>query len=375
MSGAGRGAPAPRFAMRRFCGWCLAGAFGCFWAWPLGGSSSRGWQSGLPRRGRWPSCAWLLALCLAAVPAHAAAAAAASDCPPQAAPPTPEQRREGLRDARDRGLLWRLDKDGQTGWLYGTLHVGRPAWAYPGPLISQALRDADTVALELDLTDPAVLAALGQAIAALQARDAARPLSAPLQARLAALARADCITTPAFSAQPALLQATGLATLAGRRDGLDPAFAQEFALGDLARAANKALVSLESPAGQLAALVPDDPADLTTMVAQQVEQLESGETRRVLGRAAALWARGDLEALAHYAEWCACADSEADRAQLRRLNDARNPVLADAIATLLGSGRRVFAAVGALHMTGPQALPLLMVQRGWRVERVTWPAP
>ena len=111
-----------------------------------------------------------LAWVLATAPARAAA-----DCPPQASPPTAGQLRDGLRDARDRGLLWRIDKDGQTGWLYGTLHVGRPAWASPGPRVHQALREADTVALELDLADPAVLQAFGEALAGLKARDAAQP--------------------------------------------------------------------------------------------------------------------------------------------------------------------------------------------------------
>ena len=110
-------------------------------------------------------------------------------------------------------------------------------------------------------------------------------------------------------------------------------------------------------------------------VAQRVEQLESGEARRVLGQIAAVWARGDLDTLARYADWCACADTEADRAPLRRLNDGRKPALADAITALLGRDQRLFAAVGALHMTGPKALPILMAQRGWRVERINGPAP
>lgn len=311
----------------------------------------------------------------AAGPASVPATAPAPDCPPQAAAPSPDQVRDGLRGARDRGLLWRLEKDGQIGWLYGTLHVGRLAWSFPGPHIRQALHEADTVALELDLTDPAVLADLGQAIDAWRARSAALPMPAPLQARLAALARADCLAPAGFNGQPPLLQAISLATLAGRRDGLDPAFAQEFALGNLARTAAKTLVSLEIPASQLAALAPDGPAETLAAVARLVEQLESGEARRVLGLAAAVWARGDLDALGRYADWCACADTDADRAQLRRLNDERNPALADAIAALLGRGQRVFAAVGALHMTGPAALPQLMARRGWRVERITWPAP
>ena len=55
---------------------------------------------------------------------------------------------------------------------------------------------------------------------------------------------------------------------------------------------------------------------------------------------------------------------------MRKLNDERNPPLADGIEAQHSQGQRVFAAVGALHMTGPQALPLLMAQRGFQVERV-----
>jgi uncharacterized protein YbaP (TraB family) len=33
-------------------------------------------------------------------------------------------------------------------------------------------------------------------------------------------------------------------------------------------------------------------------------------------------------------------------------------------------GRRVFAAVGALHMVGPQSLPRLLERQGFRVERI-----
>lgn len=299
-----------------------------------------------------------------------AAAMAAADCPPTATPPTAAQLQDGLRSARDRGLLWRLEKDGQTGWLYGTLHVGRRDWASPGPRVHRALLDADVLALELDLDDPAVLQAFGAAMAALQSRSAAHPLPAGLAARLAELARAECLDTPGFRALPPLMQVLGLAAQAGRRDGLDAAFAQESALGGLARAAGKAVVSLETPAGQLAALAADDPAELAAIVARMADEIESGQARRVLGRAAEVWARGDLDALADYEAWCECADDAADRARMRRLNDERNPALADAISALLGQRRRVLAAVGALHMTGPLALPRLLAQRGVRVERI-----
>jgi uncharacterized protein YbaP (TraB family) len=92
----------------------------------------------------------------------------------------------------------------------------------------------------------------------------------------------------------------------------------------------------------------------------------------VLRRLAEAWEQGDLAALEDYLAWCECGDSEADREFMRRLNDERNGPLADGIAALHERGQRIFAAVGALHMTGPQALPALLAARGFRVERVAF---
>jgi uncharacterized protein YbaP (TraB family) len=300
----------------------------------------------------------------------ALAQATDSTCPPAAQAPTPAQMQTGLREARDRGMLWRLEKDGLVGWLYGTLHVGKLAWAFPGPKVTQALRQAQTVALELDLSDPAIGQALQASLADWRQRQADSPLPPALLARLAALARADCVASTAFEQQPALMQALGLVVLSGRRDGLDPAFAQEFMLGGFAKAGGKTVVSLESPGEQLAAMAPQDPAELQASLAQAVEQLESGQARRLLNRVAEVWARGDMATLARYEDWCECANTAAERDQMRRLNDARNTGLAQAIHAQLLLGKPVFAAVGALHMTGPQALPRLMAERGWTVQRV-----
>ena len=133
------------------------------------------------------------------------------------------------------------------------------------------------------------------------------------------------------------------------------------------------MVSLESPESQMAALMPRDAADAERMVGQLIEQLEQGGVRRVIARLAAAWERGDLAELGDYERWCECVVSDEDRAQMRRLNDDRNPALADAIEALHRDGRSVFAAVGALHMTGAQALPALLQKRGFQVLRVALP--
>ena len=60
-------------------------------------------------------------------------AAPAQDCPPPPTPPGADEMRAAQRDASDRGFLWRLQKDGTVSWLYGTVHLARLGWMFPGP--------------------------------------------------------------------------------------------------------------------------------------------------------------------------------------------------------------------------------------------------
>ena len=87
-------------------------------------------------------------------------------------------------------------------------------------------------------------------------------------------------------------------------------------------------------------------------------------------RIAAVWAAGDLSALERWPEWCDCVDDSGDRALLRRLLDDRNAAMADRIDALHREEAPVLAAVGALHMVGPQGLPARLAARGYKVERV-----
>ncbi|HSW03347.1 TraB/GumN family protein [Aquabacterium sp.] len=309
-----------------------------------------------------------LVLLSQALPAQAAPDAAAANCPPVAQPPTAEQMQAVQRDARDHGFLWRISKGGRASYLYGTLHVGKLAWSVPGPRVMEALTNSQTLALELDLLDEKIVAQLSSSMAAGNAKPTAMP--AAWQTRMQRQVAAACLPAETLANQHPVMQAITLTVLAARRDGLDPAFAQEFVLSGLAHAVDKPVVSLETPAQQMAALLPSDAARARTMAEQALTQLEQGRARATLLRVAQVWERGDLEDLTQYERWCECITSEDDAAQLRKLNDERNEPLAERIDALHAGGKTVFAAVGSLHMTGPRSLPRLMGQRGYSVERV-----
>jgi len=285
---------------------------------------------------------------------------AASACPP------PVQVAVGPAAAeRDRGLLWKVSRDGRTSWLYGTLHVGKPSWRRFGPQMSAAMKASDVLALEIDPADPALLDALSE----IQPPAA---LPEALQARLAKAFERACVAAESMATLHPVLQASTLTVLEARWLGLDPSYAMEQLLSAQMRSQKRPVVSLETIAQQKAALVPDDPDDALAVLDQTLAQLEDSSGRRVLDKLAQAWERGDLAALEDYEAWCECATTEAEKTFMRKLNDERNPPLADGIEAQHKAGKRVFAAVGALHMTGPQSLPKLMQQRGFKVERVNF---
>jgi len=300
-----------------------------------------------------------------------ARAQAAPECPPTAQLPTPEQLQAGARQARDHGFLWRVSKGGRSSWLYGTLHVAKLEWTFPGPAVNAALRASDTIALELDALDPEVQRRMAQALAA-QKRVALPPA---LQQRLDRVAQTECVPAQALAALAPEMQIATLTTLLGRRDGLDASYGIDVVLAGWGHAGKLKVVSLETPELQLKTLQSASPAETVEAVASALDELEGGRTLPLLLRMARVWADGDWAALTGYAGWCECLKTAADRAEMARMLDDRNPALADGIAALHASGQRVFAAVGSLHMIGPTGLPALLVQRGYRVERITYDQP
>jgi uncharacterized protein YbaP (TraB family) len=303
--------------------------------------------------------AWLLASAAWVVQAQPAAS-----CPPKAAAPTAQQVQAAQAQAKDRGFLWRVSKDGRTHHLFGTIHVGKLEWVFPGAKLRAALADAQTVAFELDPLDPAVQSSLRTAGAG------SAQLPAALDEQLRREIQRACIPAQALAGLHPMMQAMTAVMVDAARDGLQVAYGQEFALAGAAKARNLRTVSLETPERQLAAIIPNDPVQAERFLASTLDQMQSGLGRQVLLRMAAAWERGDLQEIEQYERWCDCVKTADDRAMLKALNDERNPAMAERIDALHREGQRLLVAVGALHMTGPKALPALLQARGFRVERV-----
>lgn len=293
---------------------------------------------------------------------------ATANCPPPPTVPEPAKLAELAGQAIDRGYLWKIEKSGRTSYLFGTIHVNSLDWMIPGPAVMTALSQVDVLALEIDPLDPAIARALAEpeAIAATP-----RTLKPALRARLDARLAAACVPPATVAKMPALMQIAAAVMMDARSVGLEPSFGSEILLAGMALGLKKAVVSLESVALQMASL--SDTDDTEAMLSTSLQQAENGAARRMLVRLHKAWGDGNVADMENLDKWCECLDTEADRRLLTRLNDDRNPALAAGIAGLHSEGKRVFAAVGTLHMFGAKGLPKLLADMGYKVERVTAP--
>jgi uncharacterized protein len=300
-------------------------------------------------------------------PATAQKAPAKPTCLAETQPPTQQQISAAQANARDRGALWSATKDGRTSYLYASIHLGKLDWTFHGPQVLKAFQQTDALALEIDLLDPNVM----QRSTVIQQKKALK-LPADLQRRLRTQLQVACLPVTQMEAMHPILQAFTVQIMLARHQGLEVAYAQELTFSFMAQQTKKKIISLETVDLQMAALLPSDPKEGIAIVEQMLKQLETGTAKTVLAQLSGYWESGNVEQVSRYEEWCQCMSTELERNYLHRLNDGRNPHLADRIASEHVK-QSLFAAVGMLHMTGSQSLPKLLEERGFKVERIVFP--
>ncbi len=298
--------------------------------------------------------------------ANSVFAEANNACPPVADVPAPEKVQTAKQLARDHGFLWRISKQGHTSFVYGTIHVAKFEWMFPGPEVMQALSSSDTLALELDMLDSDIQKRISKGLA--QSQTTALPEA--LINRLRKQADAECVQYGALANLTPEFQVDTLTLMVGSWEGLYASYAIDNVLAGIGHSTNKTVVSLETPESQLKLMQMKDAQETIALVQDSLDELESGRARTFLSQIARIWENSDYTKMSNFNKWCDCLKTEVERVMMRRLLDDRNPALAEHIDALHESGKKVFAAVGSLHLFGPNGLPMLLEERGYHVERI-----
>ena len=290
-----------------------------------------------------------------------------SNCPPPPAIPTADEVQAMVKRAKDRGFLWKYEKGANTGYLYGSIHLGRREWIVPGPKTMAALQTAGVIALELDILDPEIQHQLADPT---QFGIKKVTLPPPLKLRMETVAKRVCAPVEALETLHPMMQLITVTIQDARFSGFEMTYGSEMFLSGFSRGAKKRIESLETAELQMHALLGGEPQEIIETVENGLALFETGKYRAQTERLMNAWATRNLEELQRYEEWCECMVTETDRKYMKGLIDDRNPHLAAGIDKLSRDGRKVFAAVGSLHMIGPNSVPKLLEKMGYKIERV-----
>ncbi|MGF1454304.1 MAG: TraB/GumN family protein [Alphaproteobacteria bacterium] len=280
-------------------------------------------------------------------------------------------RAEGVRPALTtpaQPAIWRVAKDGQQGWLFGTMHA-LPDVTWKTATIEGAIREADVFVFELEI-DRVDLSRVRELVLKYGFIEDGRTLPDIVNARrwaqvadLAAglgLARDEIAALLPMRPWYASLYLTN-------RFFSNEGFAagrgvEESLLADL-RAGNRRTMSLETAEQQLAFLDGlSEPIQVAMLEATVRDLREKPDIARDMLRH---WAGGDTQQLADLLNDALKDYPEAYDALLV----ARNRAWIPAIMDLMASGQTIFVAVGAGHLVGRDSVVALLEAQGYQVNR------
>lgn len=295
----------------------------------------------------------------------AAHAAETASCPPQPQPITTQEEAQALMaQAKDRGLMFKVTKGEVTHYLYGTMHVGKREWVMPGARMLEALRMTKQLALELNLTDPAILKGMTDPEAYFLNWNNLPPA---LKTSLVQQLKATCAADETMK-QPPSLAAIRLSLMPMLQQGLHGEFGSEAILIQTSMQLRRPILGLEQPKDQLGALQGDNKQEALEALTDMTNPKLRAKSAKVADILVESWEKGDLAKLEEYEKWCDCVKTERERKAMNRLLGTRNVKMADAIDSQLGQGPATLIGVGALHLIGPKGLPSLLRDKGYTVE-------
>ena len=261
-----------------------------------------------------------------------------------------------------------LIRDGDTEiTLFPTIHALPPGVRWLSPAVTRRFDTADTLVLEAVMPeDRFELAPLIQQLGIdPDLPPLAKRLSPASAEAVIAAARASNVPMAALDRMQPWLAAITLAeaTLSGL--GVSAANGVEPALVIRAKAMERSIVALETPAQQLGMFAGLSQADQIAMLEATVSDMATA--REDVDRLFRLWQAGDVEAIA--AEFA--REARASPRLQEVLLTSRNRRWVDWLVGEMARPGRIFVAVGAGHFGGPDGLLALLAARGLMPERLS----
>jgi uncharacterized protein YbaP (TraB family) len=268
-----------------------------------------------------------------------------------------------------RGSLYRVRYQDHTTYLLGTLHVGRPEFFPLEVRVTQALSEAEVLALEFDLRDTAALQSAVQKYGLYPKHDTIdHHLSVDNVKRLQSTLQLYSIAFEAIAHMKAWMVAILLEGAALEQQGYHTDLATETYL--TAAVQGKPVLSLESAELQLSLFDSMTEKQQEQYLSENLDEIQSGEMRKKTKEMVDAWASADEKAFDGLLAEAQQDQSTTGNFFLNMLLGKRNPAMANKIATILKQHKASFVAIGLLHLLGPDGVPQMLAKQGFEVTRL-----
>ena len=272
---------------------------------------------------------------------------------------------------QERGALFRAEANGNTMYLFGTIHVGTPGFFPLEPRIEAAVANASVLALEVDAERDAATAmrAMQQYGMLAPGSDTYSKMTPAARERLRRALTRIRMDESVLVFKPWMV-ATLLAVGEFGLHGFRPDLSVDSYLARTARAKKVRIEELESVGAQLALFDRLSLDAQHTMLEETVEAVENGKQDKEVRLMMAAWENSDDAGLDRILAMLEQEDTSSGRFFRDVLLDERNIGMASKLAALLKREKSSVAAVGVLHLLGKRGVPELLRAKGIRVERV-----
>lgn len=273
--------------------------------------------------------------------------------------------------APNRGVLYRVSYRGNTSYLFGTVHVGQAAFYPLEPQVTRALSAADTLVLEADIRDTAMLqqAVMRHGIYP-DGQTIVQHLSAGSLEKLKQALQVASIPFENVARMKPWMVTNLLIVQEMARAGYPAGQGIELYFLSVAKKENKAVQQLETADYQLSLFNGLSDAQQEEYLQENLTQLADGSAIKKGLALISAWQHADNKALEAALLEMQNDPSTSARFLQRVLLDERNPNMANKIESLLKNDKASFVAVGALHLIGNKGVPELLRQRGYKVQKL-----
>ncbi len=270
-----------------------------------------------------------------------------------------------------RGSLYRIVHQGNTAYLFGTIHVGLPNFYPLEAQVTAALAQATRLAVELDIRNSEPFQQALQKYGFYPSHQGIDGhLSADSYRQLQRVLAQFALPVERIRHMKPWLVANLLLGLNLERHGYARSHGIEYFLLAKASEQVKPVLELESADFQLSLFDSMTGPQQEQYLRENLTEIENG---RALQKARSLieaWSTADgprVDALMLQEMSEKTTSSEFIQ---RALLDQRNPVMATKIEALLKADQVSFVGVGLLHLAGAGGVPTLLRQRGYAVEKL-----